>query len=258
MKPLIGISCCTTLVSPRDSLQHAASDSYVRVVDRLVMGVPVLLPANGESACIGTLVDRLDGLILTGSYSNVHPELYGGTPPRAGTREDVRRDAVTLRLAQAAVAAGLPLLAICRGFQELNVAFGGTLHQHLRELPGRLDHSTPEDADERRRCAKRHVVMLSPGGLLHRLAGRDTSWVNSLHNQGIDRLAPGLAVEARAPDGVIEAVRVAGAGAMAIGLQWHPELDCDSDPLSAGLFASFSRAVAARRSGSAVRSRTAA
>ena len=160
MKPLIGISCCSKPFGQFAMPNHAASDTYVRAVDRLMDAVPVLLPANGDAADIPTLLSRLDGIILTGSRSNVRPALYGGCPHPEDVPEDVMRDAVTLPLIRAALGAGLPVLAICRGMQELNVALGGTLHQRLQDLPGRLDHSTPMQPDARVRHGKAHRVDL--------------------------------------------------------------------------------------------------
>lgn len=243
MKPLIGISCCSKPFGQFAMPSHAASDTYVRAVDRLVDGVPILLPANGDAADIPTLLSRLDGIILTGSRSNVCPDRYGGCPHPDDVPEDVMRDAVTLPLIRAALGAGVPVLAICRGMQELNVALGGTLHQRLQDLPGRLDHSTPMQPDPRVRQGKAHRVDLVPGGVLHRLAGASGAAVNSLHNQGVDRLASGLVVEAVAPDGTIEAVRAATGAGFAVGVQWHPEYDFETDPLSAALFVAFSKAV---------------
>ena len=143
MKPLVGISCCTKLFGTFGMPNHAASDTYVRAVDQVMQAVPILVPANGDKADVDTLVARLDGVILTGSRSNVQPRLYAGTPHPEGTPEDAKRDATTMRLIRAAVAAGIPVFAICRGLQELNVALGGSLHQRLQDLPDRIDHSTP-------------------------------------------------------------------------------------------------------------------
>ena len=245
MKPLIGISCCIKLTGTYGMLTHGASDTYVRAVDEVVGGVPVLIPANGDAADIETLLDRLDGVILTGSRSNVQPALYGGPPHPADMPEDAARDAVTLRLIRAAIARGTPVLAICRGLQELNVALGGTLHQRLQDLPGRLDHSTPMHPDARVRQGKAHAVALTPGGWLHRLAGATSASVNSLHHQGIDRLAAGLVTEAVAPDGTIEAVRHGTAPGFVAGVQWHPEYDFGVDALSCAIFASFGQAMRA-------------
>lgn len=224
---------------------HAASDTYVRATDHVVGGVPILMPANGPMADIETLLDRIDGIILTGSRSNVHPTLYNGPPHAEGTWEDPARDEMTLPLIRAAVARGVPLLAICRGFQELNVALGGSLHQRLQDLPDRMDHSTPMQPSPKVRQGKAHAIRVTPGGWLHRLAdGAAEIAVNSLHNQGIDRLAPGLAMEGVAPDGTIEAVSVIGpASHYAVGVQWHPEYDWPTDTLSRRIFEGFGDAV---------------
>ncbi len=246
MKPLIGISCCTKLFGTFGMINHAASDTYVRATDQVVGGVPVLIPANGVRADIETLIARLDGFILTGSRSNVEPSNYQGPPHAEGTPEDVDRDAVTLALIRAVMRAGKPILAVCRGLQEFNVALGGSLHQRLQDLPGRIDHSTPMQPNPRLRQGKAHQVKLAPGSLLHRLAQAPVIAVNSLHNQGIDRLAKGLVAEAWAPDGTIEAIRATG-HPFAFGVQWHPEYDFDTDIVSAGLFRAFSEAISAQR-----------
>ncbi len=246
MKPLVGISCCTKQFGVFGMPNHAASDTYVRAMDQVVHGVPVLIPASGTAADVETLLDRLDGIILTGSRSNVQPSLYGGPPHPEGVHEDHARDAATLPLIRAAVAHGVPLLAICRGFQELNVALGGSLHQRLQDLPGRIDHTTPMQPSSKVRTGKAHSVRIVPGSWLHRVAGATEIKVNSLHNQGIDRLAPGLVAEGIAPDGTIEAVRVANAPGFAVGIQWHPEYDFPSDAVSRHIFEAFGEAVWAR------------
>lgn len=253
MKPLIGVTTCRKNFGPFDIENHAASDTYVKVTDRIVLGVPVLIPANGEAVDVETLISRLDGLILTGSRSNVSPDQYGGDPHLEGTPEDQMRDAVTLPLTRAAIAAGMPVLAICRGFQELNVALGGSLHQRLSDLPACLNHSNQDHEDIEIRQGKSHDVTLVEGGLLHRLAGgQRTIRVNSLHNQGIERLAASLSIEATAPDGVIEAVGVTLASGFALGVQWHPEYDFEQDALSRAIFVAFGRAVRARVCGEAL------
>lgn len=229
---------------------HAASNTYVEATDHLVGAVPVLIPANGPTADIETLLERLDGIMLTGSRSNVHPSYYDGPPHAEGTWEDMARDGTTLPLIRAAVARGVPVLAICRGFQELNVALGGSLHQRIQDLPGRMDHSTPMQPSSRVRQGKAHAIRVTRGGWLHRLAGSLDIAVNSLHNQGIDQLAPGLVVEGTAPDGLIEAVRVVASQAgpaigYAVGVQWHPEYDWRTDTLSRAIFEQFGSAVRA-------------
>jgi putative glutamine amidotransferase len=250
VKPLIGISCCTKQFGVFAMPNHAASDTYVKATDEVIGAVPVLLPANGPTADIETLLDRLDGIVLTGSRSNVQPTLYDGPPHAEGTPEDPARDGITLPLIRAAVARGVPLLAICRGFQELNVALGGSLHQRIQDLPDRMDHSTPMQPSSRVRQGKAHAIRVTPGGWLHRLAGATDIAVNSLHNQGIDKLAPGLVIEGVAPDGLIEAVRVAAsqdgpAIGYAVGVQWHPEYDWRTDALSRAIFEQFGTAVRA-------------
>ncbi|MBC7801032.1 MAG: gamma-glutamyl-gamma-aminobutyrate hydrolase family protein [Gemmatimonadaceae bacterium] len=249
MKPLVGISCCTKMFGQYGTPNHAASDTYVRAVDQVMDAVPVLLPANGDAADIETLLARLDGIILTGSRSNVHPDLYGGPAHADGTPEDAQRDAVTLRLIRAAITSGMPVLAICRGLQELNVALGGTLHQRLQDLPGRIDHSTPLHPAARIRIGKAHSLRVAPGSWLHRVAQSDGIGVNSLHNQGIDRLAPGLVTEATAPDGTIEAISLPHARALTVGVQWHPEYDFETDAVSRNIFAVFGAAVRDRLHG---------
>lgn len=240
---LIGISCCRKLFGVFGMINHAASDTYVRAVDEVVGGVPLLIPANGTHANVSTLLDHLDGLILTGSRSNVAAAFYGGPPqPPEDAPEDPERDRVTLPLVRGAIGCGLPVLAICRGLQELNVALGGTLHQRLQDLPGRIDHSTPMQPHAPVRTGKAHHVILTPGGALERLVGAASLPVNSLHNQGIDRLASGLLIEARAIDGTVEAVSGTGAGYL-LGVQWHPEYDFDRDAASRRIFESFGEAV---------------
>ncbi|MCC6718612.1 MAG: gamma-glutamyl-gamma-aminobutyrate hydrolase family protein [Acetobacteraceae bacterium] len=250
MKPLIGISCCVKQFGAFGMANHAASNTYVRATDHVVGGVPVLVPANGVMADIATLVARLDGLILTGSRSNVEPAWYDGPVHAEGTPEDHERDCVTLPLIRAAVAAGVPVLAICRGMQELNVALGGSLHQRLQDLDGRIDHSTPMSPLPRVRTGKSHAVRVAAGSWLHRLCGREEIAVNSLHNQGVDRLARDLVADAVAPDGTVEAVHATTAG-YAVGVQWHPEYDWERDEVSRQIFVAFGEAVRARLSGPA-------
>ena len=243
MKPLVGISCCTKQFGVFGMPNHAASDTYVRATDQVVHAVPVLIPANGDKTDVETLLDRLDGIILTGSRSNVQPSLYGGPPHPEGIPEDPARDGAILPLIRAAITRGVPLLAICRGFQELNVALGGTLHQRLQDLPDRIDHSTPMQPSAKVRQGKAHTIRIVPGSWLHRVAGAPQIAVNSLHNQGIDRMAPGLVAEGVAPDGQIEAVRVVNAPGFAVGIQWHPEYDWEADAVSRRIFEAFGEAV---------------
>jgi putative glutamine amidotransferase len=242
-RPTIGIPACVREV--RETPFHVVGAKYIRAVAEAAGGLPLLIPALGPAVDPGELVTRFDGLLITGSPSNVEPHHYDGEPSVEGTLHDAERDATTLPLLRAALSAGLPILAICRGIQELNVAMGGTLHQRVHELPGRLNHRSPPGTVEEKYAHQAHSVALTAGGLFERLAGTREIMVNSLHSQGIDRLASGLVVEAVAPDGQIEAVRVSGA-AFALGVQWHPEFRVADNAFSAALFAAFGDACGAR------------
>jgi putative glutamine amidotransferase len=208
--------------------------------------VPVLIPAIGPALAIDALLDRLDGVLVTGSPSNVDPTHYGGPPPREGNLADAARDATTLPLIRRTLERGIPLLAICRGIQELNVALGGSLHQHVHELPGRRDHRSDKTKGYAGRYAPVHPIALTEGGkLMEVMGGAPSIQVNSLHGQGIDRVAPSLVVEALAEDGTIEAVSAPQCPGFALGVQWHPEWRVQESPWSMRLFGAF--AEAARR-----------
>ena len=207
----------------------------------------MLLPVLEDPIDADEVVDTVDGILLTGSPSNVAPKLYGGPAPRAGVLQDERRDATTMPLIKRIVERGVPLLALCRGFQELNVAYGGTLHQHVEEVAGRFDHREDKNQPLDVQYAPVHDVHLTPGGRLEMLAGTSSIKVNSLHSQGIDRLGAGLAVESVAPDGQVEGVRVREAKGFAIGVQWHPEWRFWESDFSKALFAAFGAAMTARR-----------
>ncbi len=223
-----------------------AGEKYIEALAVGANAVPVLVPALGSGIDLPSLLDACDGLLLTGSASNVEPHHYGGPASAPGTLHDSNRDATTLPLIPRAIAAGMPVLAICRGFQEMNVAFGGTLHQRLHEVHGLLDHREDESTALEVQYGPAHEVRLEPGGLLQRLAGRERLEVNSLHWQGVQTLGEGLRIEARAPDGVIEAFRAADSPAFAVGVQWHPEWQFAQNPFSRALFAAFGEACRAR------------
>src|SRR5262249_17146513 len=205
-------------------------------------GAPLLIPALAEELRFDELLERLDGLLFTGSPSNVEPHRYQGPPSEPGTLHDPARDATTLPLIRKAVEAGVPVLGICRGFQEMNVAFGGTLHQKLHEVPGHLDHRDDESQPLEGQYGPAHDRTPEPGGPLRSAPSEERIRVNSLHNQGIDRLGAPLAVEARAPDGVIEAFRVRDARCFALAVQWHPEWKVMGNAFSRALFAAFGQA----------------
>lgn len=225
---------------------HMVGEKYARAVMEAAEAAPLLIPSLAEELGFEELLERLDGLLFTGSPSNVEPHHYDGPPSAPGTLHDPARDATTLPLIRKAVSAGVPVFGICRGFQEMNVAFGGTLHQKLHEVPGYLDHRDDGSQPLEVQYGPAHDVTLEPGGLLRSLAMSDRIRVNSLHSQGIDRLGGELAVEARAPDGVIEAFRVRDAGSFALAVQWHPEWRVMSNPFSRALFAAFGDASRAR------------
>ena len=221
---------------------HMVGEKYARAVMEAAGAAPLLIPAFAEELRFAELLERLDGVFFTGSPSNVEPHRYQGAPSDPGTLHDPARDATTLPLIRKAVEAGVPVFGVCRGFQEMNVAFGGTLHQKLHEVPGFLDHRDDETQPLEVRYGPAHDVTLEPGGLLRSLATSDRVRVNSLHSQGIELLGSELAVEARAPDGVIEAFRVAKARSFALAVQWHPEWQVMSNPFSRALFAAFGEA----------------
>lgn len=244
-KPVIGIAADRRLLGPH--WFHCVGEKYVVAVAEAAGAIPVLLPSLGEGLALDALTTACDGLFLTGSPSNVEPHRYGGPPSAEGTLHDAHRDATTLPLLRRAVDDGLPLLAVCRGFQEMNVAYGGTLHQKVYELPGHLMHRENTDDPLDTQYAPSHEVTLTAGGEFARLAlGARRLQVNSLHSQGVDRLADGLVVEATAPDGLIEAFRVAHAASFAVGVQWHPEWKVMSNEFSHALFAAFGDAARRR------------
>jgi putative glutamine amidotransferase len=243
--PIVGIPACLRTVNERTS--HMVNEKYPKALIETIGCLPVVIPAVGSQVDMCEIVELLDGLLLTGSPSNVHPEHYEGEPSAEGTLHDRERDATTLPLIREAVRRDLPVLAICRGIQELNVALGGTLHQRVHELPGRLNHRARKDQPGGP-YGPSHPVRLLPGGLIAALAGSEEVMVNSLHSQGIDRPAPGLVVEAVAPDGQIEAVSLPEAR-FVVGVQWHPEYKALENVLSSALFSAFGRACHAARTG---------
>lgn len=236
-RPLVGVIACRRQVEGHPA--HMVTDKYLRALHDYGLA-PVVIPV-WEDGVDSALLARLDGLLLTGSYTNVEPARYGAERAPENTRDDRDRDAVAMALIPEALDRGLPLFGICRGFQELNVAFGGSLHQAVQNVPGMLDHREPE-GDRAAHYAPAHALEIAPGGLLAALFDPPTAQVNSLHQQGIDRLGEGLRVEGRAPDGLIEAVSVMGVERFALAVQWHPEWRPREHPLYDALFRGFADA----------------
>ncbi|WP_038752839.1 gamma-glutamyl-gamma-aminobutyrate hydrolase family protein [Burkholderia sp. ABCPW 111] len=244
-KPLVGITADKTMMGAHPS--HVAGEKYIAAIVEGALALAMIVPALGARQAARDVLAAVDGLLFTGSHSNVEPHRYGGHPSAPGTLHDPARDETTLPLVRAAIDAGVPVLAICRGFQEMNVVFGGTLHQQVHAVDGLDDHRENKQDAPDAQYAPAHDIRLAPGGLLHRLCGGETNArVNSLHGQGIAQPGAGLAIEALAPDGLIEAISVPGARAFALGVQWHPEWKHADDPLSTAIFRAFGDACRAR------------
>jgi putative glutamine amidotransferase len=241
-RPIVGIVC--NRAETASGGEQRMGDIYALAVRDGAGALPLLIPAFSEPLAVDELVAACDGFLFTGDESNVAPSRYGAEPAEPGMRLDAARDAVSLPLIRAAVAAGRPVLCICRGIQELNVALGGTLHQAVHRVPGRIDHREPPDASPEVQFAPAHTVTVTEGGLLVRLLPDCQFLVNSLHGQGIDRLAPPLRAEAVAPDGQIEAVSLPLAPGFVLGVQWHPEWRRAENPVSCLLFSAFGAALA--------------
>ena len=226
---------------------HMVGEKYLRAVADGADAYPLALPSLSDGFDVLDILDRLDGLFLTGSPSNVEPHHYLGDPSEPGTWHDPHRDVAALALIPAAIRVGMPLMAICRGFQEMNVAFGGTLHQRVHEVPGyRMHKENPDDPLDVQYQAV-HGVDFIEGGMLHRITGERQARVNSLHSQGVDRLGAELVVEAVAEDGLVEGFSVQGAPGFTLAVQWHPEWQVTGNPVSMDIFRAFGNACRAYR-----------
>lgn len=248
-KPVVGVIGNAFRVEDRFTVQMT-SERNLRAVADVAGALPMLFAGAPDITDIAALLDTVDGVLLTGGRANVHPSHFSVAATPGHEPFDRPRDAMAIALVEAAITRGVPLFGICRGLQEMNVAFGGTLHHEIRELPGRMNHRMPRldtgeiHPDQTVVFADRHDVKLTPGGAFQRILGRDTIRVNSLHGQGILQPGTRIAVEGTAEDGTIEAIRVEHARGFALGVQWHAEYDPQSNPVNRALFQAFGAAIA--------------
>jgi putative glutamine amidotransferase len=247
----VGVIGNAHLVDERFAVQ-LVGERNLRAIAQVANALPLMFAGLPDITDVGELLGAVDGILLTGARANVHPKRFRVEPHPAHEPYDEDRDALALAMVEACVAQGVPILGICRGFQEMNVAFGGSLHPEIRELPGRMNHrmfrlETGEiHPDPNVIFAERHDVTLVKGGTFARLFGRESIRVNSLHGQGILDLGERIVVEGVAEDGTIEAIRIADAPGFALGVQWHAEYDAQSNPVNRALFEAFGAALAAR------------
>jgi putative glutamine amidotransferase len=251
-RPVVGIIGNTHLIDNRYAVQ-VAGERNRRAIAEVTGALPLIFAGAPDITDIGALLDAVDGVLLTGARANVHPTHFGVEPHPRHEPYDDARDAVALPLAEACVAGGVPVFGICRGLQEMNVAFGGSLHPEIRELPGRMNHRAPRletgevHPDHTVVFADRHDVKLVPGGAFARILGCEMIRVNSLHGQGILEPGPRVIIEGVAEDGTIEAIRIAEAASFALGVQWHAEYDPQKSPINRALFEAFGAALAAKK-----------
>jgi putative glutamine amidotransferase len=242
-RPVVGIIGNHHLINDQYAA-HATGTINSQAVAEVAGAMPMLIPADPALVTVAELLEVCDGFLLTGGRPNVHPEEYGEAETEAHGAFDRARDAVTLPLVRACVERGQPFLGICRGFQEVNVALGGTLHAEIRDLPGRMNHRMPPDGTLEEKFALRHAVRFTRGGPFHRLMGAEEVMTNTLHGQGIKCPGKRIVIDGHAPDGTPEALFVEGAAGFTLAVQWHPEWNAANDPVSRPLFQAFGRAVA--------------
>lgn len=245
MRPIVIVPACT-----RDFGEHPYHAAQHKYVDAVVIGAdcaPMILPSLGPDLDLETMLALCDGIMLTGSASNVHPSYYSEEVLDPSLPQDPARDQTTLPLIRAAVARGIPIIAICRGFQEMNVALGGSLHQAVQNVPGHFDHRENPELGMDEQYGDAHKVKLVEGGMLQRILGTREIPVNSLHGQGVNELARGLTVEAVAEDGLVEAFSVKDAPGFTLAVQWHPEWRIARNPHSMKMFGAFGDACRARQ-----------
>ena len=250
-KPVVGVIGNAYRVENRFTTQMVG-ERNLRAVADVCGALPLMFAGSPDITDIAALLDVVDGVVLTGARANVHPTHFKTEPHIKHEPYDIHRDEVALKLSEACVARGVPLFGICRGLQEMNVAFGGSLHPEIREIPGRMNHRMPRldngeiHPDPKVIFADRHEVTLTPGGAFAKILGCDTIRVNSLHGQGILQLGERVVVEGIAEDGTIEAIRIADAPGFALGVQWHAEYDPQRNPINRALFEAFGEALAGR------------
>ncbi|SLN52429.1 Gamma-glutamyl-gamma-aminobutyrate hydrolase PuuD [Roseovarius litorisediminis] len=228
---------------------HAGGTMNSEAVADVAGCMPLLIPSDPRYLTVDELLETFDGFLLTGGRPNVHPEEYGHAPTEAHGTFDRCRDAITLPLVRACVERGQPFMGICRGFQEVNVALGGTLHPEIRDLPGRDNHRMPPDGTLEEQFALRHMVNFRQGGVFHRLMGASQVMTNTLHGQGIEKPGHNVVVDGHAPDGTPEAIYIEGARGFTLSVQWHPEWNAANDPVSRPLFTAFGDAARAWATG---------
>ena len=236
-RPVIGVPADRRILEPHPF--HLVGEKYLQAIIDAADALPLIIPVLAEHIHVDDILQHVDGVLLTGSPSNVEPHHYGGEPSEPGTLHDPYRDAAALPLARRAMDAGIPLLAVCRGFQELVVVLGGTLHQKVHEVPGYHSHKENPDDPLETQYAPSHGLSLVEGGLLHKLAGKSNSMVNSLHSQGVAKLPNGVTVEAVADDGLVEGFSVDSVPGFALAVQWHPEWQVTRNEFSTAIFQAF-------------------
>ena len=246
--PVVGIIGSSFLVNDEYPV-HMGGHMNSQAVANIIGAMPLVVPSDPDLINIATLRETCDGFVFPGARANIHPEEYGEEETEAHGQFDRGRDRVALPLIRECVAAGQPILAICRGFQELNVAMGGSLHPEIRDLPGRMNHRMPPDGTIEEKFGRTHDVTLTEGGVFHKVFGASTVLTNTLHGQGIKEKGERIVIDGRAPDGTPEAIYVEGAPGFALGVQWHPEYRAEEDPVSRPLFEAFGKAVHAWSNG---------
>ncbi|MEP2028132.1 MAG: gamma-glutamyl-gamma-aminobutyrate hydrolase family protein [Paracoccaceae bacterium] len=241
-RPIVGIISNQYLLND-EYPAHAGGTMNSEAIAEVSDCLPILIPADPRFVSVEEMMDMCDGFLLTGGRPNVHPEEYGETATDAHGAFDRARDAITLPLVRACVERGQPFLGVCRGFQEVNVAMGGTLYPEIRDLPGRMNHRMPPDGTLEEKFEIRHSVRFSDDGPFRRVMGAAEVMTNTLHGQGIKKPGARVVIDGHAPDGTPEAIFIEGAKGFTLSVQWHPEWDASNDPVSRPLFEAFGAAV---------------